>query len=1139
MRTLSIKTKKLSNCKFLLLGALLLFLSSAKATCTIQSPNFTTTVSGNIVTLTLSGGGYNSYIIGYGDATYGTSLMHTYSSTGTKTICVRFIHTDTLNSSSNCDTTICKTATITNTEFSCPIQNIYFAALPNGNSVTLNKYGTGYTSYLWDYGDGTTGISNTHTYTISGTKTICLKYMYVDSTNTARHCDTTYCKTISIVVPGCPIQSPNFTASVNSNTVTINLQGGGYNAYTIGYGDATYGTSLTHTYTSSGTKTICVNFKYTDSTNTRNCDTTICKTITLTSNTFSCPIQGIYFYPGTSGYTVTLNKAGSGYTSYLWNYGDGTTGTSDTHTYTTAGTKTVCLIYSYVDSTNTSRHCDTSFCRSFTLANTSCPIQSPDFTILKDGNIVRITLAGSGYNAYTIGYGDATYGTSLTHSYNSLGTKTICVNFKYTDSTNARNCDTTICKTVTITFIPFTCPIQNIYFAALPNGNTVTLNKYGTGYTSYLWDYGDGTTGTSNTHTYTTTGTKTICLKYIYVDSTNTTRHCDTTYCKTITIGGLICPIQRPNFTTSISGSTVAITLAGGGYNSYLINYGDNTTGTSNAHTYSTAGTKTICVNFRFVDSINNRICDTSVCKTITITSPTFTCPIQGIYFSMNINGNTVTLTKYGSGYSNYLWEYGDGLTGTSNTHVYTTAGVKTICLKYIYVDSSNTARHCDTSFCKTFTITTTPFSCPIQSPNFTATVHGDTVLLTKTGGGYNSYMWSYGDGSYGTDNFHVYTSNGTKTICARFYYSSTAGSCDTTICKTITITDACDSISCVLPGDADHDLTVNNFDVFAIGLSYNRTGPIRPNATTQYTLQHAPDWSTNSYYVFNDKFSDCNGNGVINNSDASVILQNYIAQPFNHFNHRIGQLDSLPPVFLAFDSIPIYQIGIPCNTTEITSDINVGLPNQAVNNAYGIGFSVEYPESFATDSCFRIQVDLDANSWFADNEPLIYLFKNLPQYHRVDIGIARTTGTNRDGHGKIGRIKFVVEDGIFRNGRVSSTKQYTFTVNNVAGVDNLGNNFALNGLPTTANFGITAVKETKITGLVIYPNPFTSELFISAHQQMDAYTIYDITGKMIQHESINSTSHTIQVNDLSEGMYLIEIKSADAISTAKIIKSR
>ncbi|MBK6275954.1 MAG: hypothetical protein IPF58_15260 [Saprospirales bacterium] len=47
-----------------------------------------------------------------------------------------------------------------------------------------------------------------------------------------------------------------------------------------------------------------------------------------------------------------------------------------------------------------------------------------------------------------------------------------------------------------------------------------------------------------------------------------------------------------------------------------------------------------------------------------------------------------------------------------------------------------------------------------------------------------------------------------------------------------------CDTTTCLLPGDSDHDLTVNNYDALAIGLSYNRTGIIRPNATTQYTLQ-------------------------------------------------------------------------------------------------------------------------------------------------------------------------------------------------------------------------------------------------------------------------------------------------------------
>ena len=1215
---------------------------AAAFTCPIEHPGFTTSVNGNTVTLTKTTSGFTSFTWYYGDGTSGTSSTHTYTSSGVKIICLALHYVDSSNTSHHCDTTVCKEITIAPAAFVCPIEHPGFTTSVSGNTVTLTKTTSGFTSFTWYYGDGTSGTSSTHTYTSSGVKIICLALHYVDSSNTSHHCDTTVCKEITIAAAfSCPIQSPGFSALVNGNTVTLTKIGGGYNHYVWTYGDGSDGTSNSHTYASTGVKTICLTLQYVDSTNTsRHCDTTICQTVTIAPvTTFVCPIEHPAFSAVVNGSVVTLTKTGSGYNSYIWTYGDGTSGTNGTHTYTSSGVKIICLKLQYVDSNNTSHHCDTTICHEVTIVTTPvfvCPIQSPNFTTSVNGNTVTVTLAGGGYNSYLIGWGDVTYNTEHSHAYTTTGIKTICVKFQYVDSTNtSRHCDTTICKTVTVsTTTPFRCPIQspnfsavvvgntvtltktgggfNYYtwtygdgtdgtsnthtytssgvkqiclrvqyvdtlntahhcdtticqlitvysttpfvcpiehpaFTAVVNGNTVTLTKTGSGYNSYLWTYGDGTSSTDNIQTYTTSGVKTICLKLQYVDSTNTPHHCDTTICHTITIApttAFVCPIQSPNFTTSVNGNTVTVTLAGGGYNSYLIGWGDVTYGTERFHAYTTSGVKTICVRFQYVDSTNtSRHCDTTICKTVTVTTTTpFVCPIEHPGFSVVVNGNSVTLTKTGNGYNSYIWNYGDGVSGTGNTYTYTTAGVKTICLKLVYVDSSNTSHHCDTTICKTITVGAVPFVCPIERPYFIVHVTGNTVILTKTGSGYNSYIWGYGDVTYGTDSVHTYSTTGVKTICLRLQYvdsTNTSHHCDTTICKTVNIESLCDSGSCVLPGDADHDLTVNNFDIFPIGMSYNRQGPTRPNASTQFVLQPAPNWATDNYFGFNDKFVDCNGDGRVNNNDASVILQNYIVKSFNHYNHRIANTDSLPPVFLAFDSIPVFQIGANCNTTEIASDINVGSANANANNIYGIGFSVDYPESFVTDSCFKIQIDLDADSWFATNEPVLYLFKNVPEFHRVDIGIVRTSGTSRSGHGRIGRIKFVVEDGIFIHGRVSSNKQYTFNIESVAAIDNNGFRLGMTGQSTTANFVVTGIKPKQVEGLRLYPNPVTDRIYITAGEMMESITVYDIAGQVIRQESVNGFKKMMDVNDLGEGMYMFEIRSQNAVSIMKVIKSR
>lgn len=344
-----------------------------------------------------------------------------------------------------------------------------------------------------------------------------------------------------------------------------------------------------------------------------------------------------------------------------------------------------------------------------------------------------------------------------------------------------------------------------------------------------------------------------------------------------------------------------------------------------------------------------------------------------------------------------------------------------------------------------------------------------------------------------------------------------------------------CDTITCLLPGDADHDLFVNNYDVLAIGLSYNRTGNVRPNATSQYTLQACDDWSTTHYYGYNDKFADCNGDGRINSSDALVINQNYIVQAQNHFNHRQNQLDSLPTVTLNFDTLPTMVINGNCDGAELVADINVGNPAQPIIDGYGVAFSVNYP--FDNDSCFDVQVDLDPNSWFQTNNPVLLFYKNIPQFNRVDISIARTDGTPRSGNGRIGKIKMITEGAVFRGGRITSNKQFTFSVNDVVAVNQLGQRIDINGSSTTVNFVVAGVKQNKVDGLRLYPNPTHDKIYINAKEMIESIRVLDLSGRVIEEFLPNKNEIQLDLSGTENGMYIIEIKGKNTVSYEKIFK--
>jgi Secretion system C-terminal sorting domain len=77
-----------------------------------------------------------------------------------------------------------------------------------------------------------------------------------------------------------------------------------------------------------------------------------------------------------------------------------------------------------------------------------------------------------------------------------------------------------------------------------------------------------------------------------------------------------------------------------------------------------------------------------------------------------------------------------------------------------------------------------------------------------------------------------------------------------------------------------------------------------------------------------------------------------------------------------------------------------------------------------------------------------------------------------------------------------------------------------------------------KNTELKIYPNPAQNELKISnAIKGSTFYEIKDLSGKTIASDQLNTISKTIDIKALSEGMYILELKSNDKILTKKFVK--
>jgi hypothetical protein len=103
------------------------------------------------------------------------------------------------------------------------------------------------------------------------------------------------------------------------------------------------------------------------------------------------------------------------------------------------------------------------------------------------------------------------------------------------------------------------------------------------------------------------------------------------------------------------------------------------------------------------------------------------------------------------------------------------------------------------------------------------------------------------------------------------------------------------------------------------------------------------------------------------------------------------------------------------------------------------------------------------------------------------------------------------------------------------------GGNWQLGDAPTTFKFAATcataSISDNALLKISMYPNPASSKLNISAPNTIKSAAIYNILGKQVMRLNINKNNESIDVSNLSSGMYLIKYTIGNAVGTAKFIK--
>ncbi|TND05095.1 MAG: hypothetical protein FD123_3715 [Bacteroidetes bacterium] len=341
------------------------------------------------------------------------SPTYTYASSGVYNVC--------LIASSACSAdTLCDSVTVC-----IPVAANYSSTSLGGGTVQFNDSTTNATSWFWDFGDSNTSTlqNPANTYAASGTYTVCLVAGSFCSADTI-------CTTITVCIP----VAASYTSSAMGGGM-FQFTDGSSNAtsWTWDFGDSNTSTlqNPSNTYVNSGVYTVCLiasSFCSAD---------TICDTVSVCA-----PASAGYTSLDAGNGTVQFTDGSSNATSWAWDFGDSSTDTAanPSHTYTSNGTYTVCLVASNA-------------CSSDTLCNTItvCPLL-PTSAFTNSGTGLNYTFTNSAANAvsYFWTFGDATTSTTAnpTHTYPNTGPYTVCLT-----TWNLCGDSSTTCNTINVQVI--------------------------------------------------------------------------------------------------------------------------------------------------------------------------------------------------------------------------------------------------------------------------------------------------------------------------------------------------------------------------------------------------------------------------------------------------------------------------------------------------------------------------------------------------------------------------------------------------------------------------------------------------------------------------------------------------------------
>ena len=316
-----------------------------------------------------------------------------------------------------------------------------------------------------------------------------------------------------------------------------------------------------------------------------------------------------------------------------------------------------------------------------------------------------------------------------------------------------------------------------------------------------------------------------------------------------------------------------------------------------------------------------------------------------------------------------------------------------------------------------------------------------------------------------------------------------------------------------VWPGDANSDGLADNLDVLELGLHYTQTGAARAITSNVWQSYFANNWTGTITNGKNLNHSDCNGDGTINDNDTLAIYNNYgLTHAF-----KTAQTTTVNPQL----SIVPDQAAVVKGTWG-TASIYLGDAITSINNINGIAFTVDFDNTLIETNSIYMEYQ---NSFLDAGQNLRFRkldFTNSKLYTAT----THTVNNNVSGNGLIAKLHYQVKS--------------TITTDQVLnlGISQANQSDASGAiLPLTSSTGTlmamgTSVGLQELDGnfISISPNPTNGSLTINSKTELQRIEVISVAGQTLLSETPTNVSHTLHLENFSNGIYFVNVYQNDRI---------